>query len=157
MVKNFEDWKAVVQAEYKKLSDMESYLNNSGKNRKFVYGSILNMACYCSSAQELLNWISDPMQLEDDDKRAVTDPNALHPLNALKKLAEKERQGVRTMYVTFKIDARFIAKVEAVSVEDALAKANVKWQDANFGVAEDIDGEAIIIEDENGEYLWEKS
>lgn len=59
-------------------------------------------------------------------------------------------------YVTYKIDARYIAEVEAENIEDAKRKAEGKFLDANFGEAEDIDGEQIIVEDNNGEYIWEK-
>lgn len=61
-----------------------------------------------------------------------------------------------TYYVTYKIDARFIAEVEAGSLEEAKAKAAEKFSDADFGKAEDIDGEPIIVEDERGNYVWEK-
>ena len=59
-------------------------------------------------------------------------------------------------YVTYKIDARYIAEVEAENIEEAKQKAEGKFRDADFGEAEDIDGEAIIIEDENENYVWEK-
>ena len=59
-------------------------------------------------------------------------------------------------YVTYKIDARYIAKVEAENIEEAKKKAEGKFFDADFGAAEDIDGEAIIIEDQDGNYVWEK-
>ena len=59
-------------------------------------------------------------------------------------------------YVTFKIDARYVAEVEADSIEEALKKADSKYIDADFGVAQDIDGESIIIEDENGNFVWER-
>ena len=59
-------------------------------------------------------------------------------------------------YVTYKIDARYIAEVEAENIEEAKQKAEVKFLDADFGEAEDIDGEAIIVEDNNGDYVWEK-
>lgn len=59
-------------------------------------------------------------------------------------------------YVTYKIDARYIAEVEAENIEDAKKKAEDKFMDADFGKAEDIDGEQIIIEDNNGDYVWEK-
>nr|MBQ4458429.1 hypothetical protein [Clostridia bacterium] len=61
-----------------------------------------------------------------------------------------------TYYVTYKIDARFIAEVEAGSLEEAKSKAAEKFSDADFGKAEDIDGEPIIVEDERGNYVWEK-
>ena len=59
-------------------------------------------------------------------------------------------------YVTHKIEARYIAEVEANNLEEALKKAEEKYYDADFGEAEDIDGKAIIIEDENGNYVWER-
>lgn len=59
-------------------------------------------------------------------------------------------------YVTMKIEARFVAEVEAESQEDARVAAIEQWQDADFGVSEDITGECIIVEDENGNYVWEK-
>ena len=59
-------------------------------------------------------------------------------------------------YVTYKINARYIAEVEAENIEEAKQKAEGKFSDADFGEAEDIDGEAIIVEDNNGDYVWEK-
>jgi phosphomannomutase len=59
-------------------------------------------------------------------------------------------------YVTYKVEARYIAEVEADSLEEAMVKAESEYIDADFGVAEDIDGEKIIVEDENGNYVWEK-
>ena len=58
-------------------------------------------------------------------------------------------------YVKFKIDARFVADIEADSIEEAKQKATIAYQNADFGEAEDIDGEIIIIEDENGNFLEE--
>ena len=59
-------------------------------------------------------------------------------------------------YVTYAITARFVAEVEADNLELARKEAQNKYWDADFGVAEDIDGEQIIVEDENGNYIWEK-
>ena len=59
-------------------------------------------------------------------------------------------------YVTYRIDARYIAEVEADSLEEAKRKADEKWCDADFGAAQDIDGEPIIVEDEHGNFVWEK-
>ena len=59
-------------------------------------------------------------------------------------------------YVTYRIDARYIAEVEADSLEEAKRKADEKCCDADFGAAQDIDGEPIIVEDENGNFVWEK-
>ena len=59
-------------------------------------------------------------------------------------------------YVTYKIDARYITEVEAENLEEAKKKAENNFMDADFGVAKDIDGEAIIVEDENDNYVWER-
>lgn len=60
-----------------------------------------------------------------------------------------------TYYVTFKIDARYVAEVEANSADEARDIAIDKCIDADFGEAHDIDAEPIIVEDENGNYVWE--
>lgn len=59
-------------------------------------------------------------------------------------------------YVTYKIEARYVAEVEAEDVEEAKAKAESEYIDANFGVASDIKGEQIMVEDDKGNYLWER-
>jgi phosphomannomutase len=59
-------------------------------------------------------------------------------------------------YVTYKIDARYVAAVEADSLEEAMKKAEEEYIDADFGVAESIDAEQIIVEDENGNYIFER-
>ena len=59
-------------------------------------------------------------------------------------------------YVTFKIDARYITEVEADSLDEARRKANIKYMEADFGEAEDIYGEDVIVEDENGNFVWEQ-
>lgn len=59
-------------------------------------------------------------------------------------------------YVTYKVEARYIAEVEADSLFEAMRDADAAYIDANFGEAKDIDGEAIIVEDENGNFIWER-
>ena len=59
-------------------------------------------------------------------------------------------------YVTYKVEARYVAEIEAADVEEAKKKAESKYLDADFGAAQDIDGEQIIVEDERGNYVWEK-
>ena len=59
-------------------------------------------------------------------------------------------------YVTHKLEARYVIDIEAENIEEAKRKAADEFADADFGVAEDIDGEVIMVEDENGNYLWEK-
>ena len=59
-------------------------------------------------------------------------------------------------YVTYEITAKYVAEVEADNTDDAIALANKKFSEADFGEASDIDGEAIIVENENNDTVWEK-
>lgn len=59
-------------------------------------------------------------------------------------------------YVTYKIDARYTAEVDANSIEEAMDKAKSEYYDADFGVAEDIDAETIMVQNKEGDYLWER-
>lgn len=58
-------------------------------------------------------------------------------------------------YVTYRIEARYVAEVEADSLEEAMDKAESEYIDADFGEAEDIGGHEVLVEDEKGNYLWE--
>lgn len=60
-------------------------------------------------------------------------------------------------YVTYRIDARYVAEVEAESLEEAKKKAEDNFCNADFGASQDIDGEAITVENENGDYVWERN
>lgn len=59
-------------------------------------------------------------------------------------------------YVTYKIEARYIAEVEADNLKEAMKKGQYEYFDADFGIARDIDAEAIMVEDKNGNYIWER-
>lgn len=59
-------------------------------------------------------------------------------------------------YVTYKVEARYIAEVEADNLTEARKKASEEFCNADFGDAEDIDGEDIMVEDEGGDYIWER-
>ena len=53
-------------------------------------------------------------------------------------------------YIVYRVDARYIAEVEADSQKEAVELAEEEFSNADFGEAEDIDGEAIYLEDEHG-------
>lgn len=58
--------------------------------------------------------------------------------------------------VTYKFEGRYLTEVDANSIEEALALASDNYLDANFGEAKYIDGEPIIVEDEQDNIVWEK-
>lgn len=62
----------------------------------------------------------------------------------------------KKFYVTYKVEARYVAEVEAEDLEEAKAKAEEEWDSADFGEAENIEGEIIIVEDAKGNYVYER-
>jgi hypothetical protein len=57
-------------------------------------------------------------------------------------------------YVTYSFHATYTAEVEAESIEDAMDKSKDEYYDADFGEAQNIDGEVIRVEDENENIVW---
>lgn len=55
-----------------------------------------------------------------------------------------------TYYVTYAIDGRYTAEVEADSIEEAKKKAEEKYYDADFGDLECVDAYPVNCEDEDG-------
>lgn len=62
----------------------------------------------------------------------------------------------KEFYVTYKIRGEFVAVVRAKELKEALDKAEEKYYDADFGILNEIEGEPIIVEDQDGNYVWEK-
>lgn len=74
-------------------------------------------------------------------------------------LSGKEDAGKRDMYVSWKVEGRFHVHVKASSVEEARELATEEYENADFGELEDIgDGDTydVTVEDENGNFLWER-
>ena len=59
-------------------------------------------------------------------------------------------------YVTFRIDGRFVTKVTAENLEEAKKEALEQYYDADFGVLECVDSDIVVVEDEQGNYVYEK-
>lgn len=53
-------------------------------------------------------------------------------------------------YVTMAIDGRFTCEVEANGLDEAKEKAIEEYYDADFGVLECIEAQAVNAEDEDG-------
>ena len=62
----------------------------------------------------------------------------------------------KAFYVTYKVTGEYVTKVEAESVEKALKEAEENYYSANFCELQNIDGKAVIVEDEEGNFVWEK-
>lgn len=53
-VKNYEEWLQTVNAEHRKLSEMNYYLNEKGLERMRAFGTLGNLADFCATPQELV-------------------------------------------------------------------------------------------------------
>lgn len=59
-------------------------------------------------------------------------------------------------YVTLRVEARYITKVEANDIDEAKQLAVDNWIGADIGDLEDTTGEVVVIENETGDYIYEK-
>jgi hypothetical protein len=71
-------------------------------------------------------------------------------------MKKKGNKMEKEFYVTFRIDGRFVTKVTAENLEEAKKTALENYYDADFGSLECVDSEIVIVEDENGSFLYEK-
>ena len=62
----------------------------------------------------------------------------------------------KEFYVTFRIDGRFGTYVTAENLDAAKTAAIEKFYDADFGVLECVDTEIVTVEDESGNFIYEK-
>lgn len=61
-----------------------------------------------------------------------------------------------TYWVTIKVDGRYVTQVMATSVDEAKGLAESRFADVNLGPLEVVGSECIIIEDDKGNFVWEK-
>ena len=57
-------------------------------------------------------------------------------------------------YVTFKVDGRYVAEVEADSIEEAKKLGRDEYMDANLNEMDVIFGQMVTVEDEE-DVVWE--
>lgn len=69
---------------------------------------------------------------------------------------QETTEGLNHYWVTMKIEGRFISDVWAENPDKACVKAEELHMDADYGSLEDIEAECIIVENEHGDFVWEK-
>ena len=62
--------------------------------------------------------------------------------------------GLNEYTVTLNVEGRFVVTTRAKSIRKAKEAAVSKYMDADFGPLQDINSKCIIVEDENGNFLW---
>ena len=90
-ITTFEAWTEMVKAETLKLYDVHQYLNEKGRARYYAYRNLFDLAVFCSSATELIEWIDSKEELEDHVIKALTlEGPAARPIGKLRRIAEQE-------------------------------------------------------------------
>ena len=64
---------------------------------------------------------------------------------------------MKTFFVLYKVEGYFEAGVGAETLEEAMKSAEGRFRDADFGEVFGIKGEAISVDDLDGNNLWEKA
>lgn len=63
---------------------------------------------------------------------------------------------MKKYYVTFKVEAKYVAEVEAKDLEEAMKRAKSQYGCADFGEASDIDAEIVAVESHDRKFLYER-
>ena len=67
----------------------------------------------------------------------------------------EEMTSMKTFIVTYEIEGYLEAAVDAETLEEAMKSAEGRIRDADFGEVFGIRGEAISVDDLDGNNLWE--
>ena len=89
-IKNYTDWQAAVQAECGRLRSVERYLNEEGEERLAVFSLLINLACFCDTAEELLAWIKCREGLNQHEILCLSSSHAAAPIRMLHIIDESE-------------------------------------------------------------------
>ena len=90
-ITTFETWTEMVKTEALKLYDVHQYLNEKGRTRYYAYRNLYDLAVFCSSAAELIEWIDSKEELEDHVVKSLSlEGPAARPIGKLRRLAEQE-------------------------------------------------------------------
>lgn len=90
-VENYTEWKEAVQTDLSQLRAVEFYLNDAGKERKFVMITLLNLADFCDTATELLEWIESRKDMDWYENMLLSSYHAKSPIRRLRKIAETDK------------------------------------------------------------------
>lgn len=92
MVTNYAEWKSAVTAEHKKLVEVSYYLNDDGKERMQVFSTLVSLAHFCETPEELLAWIESRDGFDKYDVSAVESGHTALAIKSLRKIAKKVEQ-----------------------------------------------------------------
>lgn len=91
IVQNYADWKAAVQEILSQLHAVEFYLNDAGKVRKNVMITLLNLANFCDTAAELVEWIESREGMDRHENELLSSNHAQSPIRRLRLIAAADK------------------------------------------------------------------
>ena len=90
-IATFDAWTEMVRAEYQKLYDIAEYLNEKGLARYYAYCNLYDLASFCTSAAELVEWIDSKEGMSANQIEALSlEGPAARPIGKLRRIAEQE-------------------------------------------------------------------
>lgn len=92
MVNTFEKWVSAVKTKYDELEVVRDYLNETGESRRKLFSLLYDLANYCRTATELVEWIDNPENLELDEVLILQDYHARSPISRLRTIASHEAE-----------------------------------------------------------------
>ena len=89
MITSYDDWKAAVDTEHRKLYEVSHYLNDNGKERMRVFSVLENLAAFCETPEELLAWIESREGFDKYDVAALESGHATIAIKSLRNISQK--------------------------------------------------------------------
>lgn len=69
----------------------------------------------------------------------------------------RENGGAKKAFVTIRVDGRYVTEVDmGKTVDETIARAESKFMHVDLGGLDVVESEAVMIEDADGNYIWEK-
>lgn len=94
-------------------------------------------------------WDDRSVGINSDGKPVSLFPALSHPSE------DADSQNVK-YEVHYEVSSTYIAEVRAENVEDALQRADLEFQNANFGALTEVEGGPFLVVGDYGEIAWNK-
>lgn len=88
----YEKWVEDVTRLYNKFWDIAHLLNDEGTQQLKAFRTLAHMAEWCDTAGELLDWILSEDELDQEDKKALSNGRGSAAIKALMLIAKEEKE-----------------------------------------------------------------
>ena len=91
-ITNYTEWKQAVLSEFTKLADVSYYLNENGTERMLAFDTLICLYQYCDTPEELLSWIENKEDLDENDIKSLNSGHVASAINALRRIARAKEE-----------------------------------------------------------------